>query len=159
MNSKQDLEAFLRELKMIFRFGGKQKTELIKNIEKLTFWAGDNEKLHFAKQELLSQINNLDISISGKGFFVINRQFLAGVSLKKTVDHFQLYNNDTIYDATISRYAFLAIISSFLSFTNRWPPLVVRTSSFSFSSIYLESKVLTMCGKAGESRVLLMSLE
>lgn len=89
MNSKQDLEAFLRELKMIFRFGGKQKTELIKNIEKLTFWAGDNEKLHFAKQELLSQINNLDISISGKGFFVINRQFLAGVSLGKTVDHFQ----------------------------------------------------------------------
>lgn len=33
-----------------------QKTELIKNIEKLTFWAGDNEKLHFAKQELLSQV-------------------------------------------------------------------------------------------------------
>lgn len=56
-----------------------QKVELIKNIEKLTFWAGDNEKLHFAKQELLSQINNLDISISGKGFFIINRQFLAGV--------------------------------------------------------------------------------
>lgn len=56
-----------------------QKTELIKNIEKLTFWAGDNEKLHFAKQELLSQINNLDISISGKGFFTIDRQFLAGV--------------------------------------------------------------------------------
>lgn len=58
-----------------------QKTELIKNIEKLTFWAGDNEKLHFAKQELLSQINNLDISISGKGFFIINRQFLAGASI------------------------------------------------------------------------------
>lgn len=35
-----------------------QKTELIKNIEKLTFWAGDNEKLHFAKQELLSQVNS-----------------------------------------------------------------------------------------------------
>lgn len=61
---------------------GAQKTELIKNIERLTFWAGDNEKLHFAKQELLSQINNLDISISGKGFFVIDRQFLAGVSIR-----------------------------------------------------------------------------
>lgn len=58
-----------------------QKTELIKNIEKLTFWAGDNEKLHFAKQELLSQINHLDISISGKGFFIIDRQFLAGVRM------------------------------------------------------------------------------
>ncbi|XP_031626147.1 uncharacterized protein LOC116342606 [Contarinia nasturtii] len=57
-----------------------QKIELIKNIEKLTFWAGDNEKLHFAKQELLSQINNLDISISGKGFFIIDRQFLAGMA-------------------------------------------------------------------------------
>lgn len=71
-----------------------QKTELIKNIERLTFWAGDNEKLHFAKQELLSQINNLDISISGKGFFVIDRQFLAGVSHKSFVIEFscRLYN-------------------------------------------------------------------
>lgn len=58
-----------------------QKVDLIKNIEKLTFWAGDNDKLHYAKQELLSQINNLDISISGKGFFIVNRQFLAGVSV------------------------------------------------------------------------------
>lgn len=65
----------------IFRFHlPRQKIDLIKNIEKLTFWAGENDQLHYAKQELLSQINNLDISISGKGFFIINRQFLAGVS-------------------------------------------------------------------------------
>lgn len=56
-----------------------QKTELVEHIEKLTFWAGDNEKLHYAKQELFSQISNLDLSITGKGFFVINRQSLADV--------------------------------------------------------------------------------
>lgn len=58
-----------------------QKTKLIKNIEKLAFWAGDNQKLQFAKQELISQINNLDISISGKGFFTVNRQFMTRVRL------------------------------------------------------------------------------
>lgn len=46
----------------------------------LTFWAGDNDKLHFAKQELFSQMNNLEISITGKGFFLINRKSLANVS-------------------------------------------------------------------------------
>lgn len=68
----------------------RQKTELIKNIEKLSFWADDNQKLSFAKHELLSQINNLDISISGKGFFIINRSFMAGVSLTYRLD-FQLH--------------------------------------------------------------------
>lgn len=56
-----------------------QKMKLIDNIEKLLFWPGDNDKLHFAKRELLNQIKNLDISISGKGFFTVDRQFLAGV--------------------------------------------------------------------------------
>lgn len=52
---------------------------MIKNIERLTFWAGDDNTLHFVKQELLSQINTLEISINCKGFFTINRQFFAGV--------------------------------------------------------------------------------
>lgn len=71
-----------------------QNTELIKNIEKLTFWAGDNSKLYFVKQELLAQINTLDISINGKGFFTINRQFLSGVSLNLTL---LLYSGTGIY--------------------------------------------------------------
>lgn len=50
----------------------------------LTFWAGDHGKLHIAKQELISQINTLDISINGDGFFTINRQFLSGVSIAST---------------------------------------------------------------------------
>lgn len=95
-----------------------QKTELIKNIEKLTFWAGDNEKLHFAKQELLSQINNLDISISGKGFFTIDRQFLAGVY-------------------TVLKHVFISIKFRFIS---RWPQLVALISSSLFNSICLESE-------------------
>lgn len=56
-----------------------QKMKLIKNIEELTFWTGANEKLYFAKQELLGQIKSLDISISGEGFFIIDRQFFTGV--------------------------------------------------------------------------------
>lgn len=57
-----------------------QKSKLITNIEKLAFWVGENEALHFAKQELMMQIDNLDISINGNDFFTIDRQFLAGVS-------------------------------------------------------------------------------
>lgn len=58
-----------------------QKTKLITNIEKLTFWIGDNQDLHIAKQALLLQISNLDISINGNHFFIIDRKFLAGVSV------------------------------------------------------------------------------
>lgn len=57
-----------------------QKTALVKNIEKMNFWTSDCEKLHNAKQELISQINNLDILIEGKGFFIINKEHSAGVS-------------------------------------------------------------------------------
>lgn len=78
----------------------------------LTFWVGDDKKLHFAKQELLSQINNLDITISGKGFFIINRQFLHGVSISDIVDTVK------------SLFAFNFEIISFL---NRWALLVVLT--------------------------------
>lgn len=52
---------------------------MIKNIEKLRFWAVDDSKIQFAKGELLSQIKYLDMSISAKGFFTINRQLMASV--------------------------------------------------------------------------------
>lgn len=81
-----------------------KKSELIKNIEKLTFWAGDNEKLHLAKHELLSQINNLDLSISGKGFFTIDRQFLAGVS------SFELINITLIYNSFSNVFIFSRLL-------------------------------------------------
>lgn len=57
-----------------------QKIELVKNIERIAFWTVNDDKLHFSKLALLSQIHNLDISITGKGFFILNRQFLASVS-------------------------------------------------------------------------------
>lgn len=98
-----------------------QKIELIKNIEKLTFWPGDNEKLHFAKQELLSQINNLSISINGKGLFNIDRHFLAGVN-----------------------YAMAICLIKSIEFENiltfRWLQLVAHTLSFSFSFIWVKNK-------------------
>lgn len=53
--------------------------EFFKYAEKLTFWASNDRMVHIAKNELLDQINHLTISISGKGFFTIDRQFLARV--------------------------------------------------------------------------------
>lgn len=50
------------------------------NVEKLTFWIGDSKILQYAKEELLHQIDNLDISIHGNGFFKVDRKFLASVS-------------------------------------------------------------------------------
>lgn len=52
----------------------------MKNIEKIAFWTNNDDKLYSAKLALLSQIENLDLSITGKGFFTLNRQFLANVS-------------------------------------------------------------------------------
>lgn len=58
-----------------------QLSDYCRNIEKLIFWASDDRKMRTAKQELLSQIDNLQISISGKGFFAIDRSLLTGVSV------------------------------------------------------------------------------
>lgn len=79
-----------------------QKYELIKNIEKLSFWSSDNQKLHFDKRELLAQINYLNISISGNGFFKVDRQFLARVSFspiyqrKNVISTFQFQSSNSI---------------------------------------------------------------
>lgn len=45
----------------------------------MRFWAVDDSKIQFAKGELLSQVNYLDMSITAKGFFTINRQLMASV--------------------------------------------------------------------------------
>lgn len=57
-----------------------QKIELIDYVAKLTYGTNDNVDLQIAKQELLSQVNNLTIVIGGKDFFFLDRPFLAGVS-------------------------------------------------------------------------------
>lgn len=57
-----------------------KKLKLMTNVEKLTFWINDNEKLHYAKQDLTLQISNLDVSINGNDYFIVNRKYLAGVS-------------------------------------------------------------------------------
>lgn len=51
-----------------------------KNIEEFFFWTGDVAEIHFAKQELLSQLEKFDITIHAKGFYELNRNFLASVS-------------------------------------------------------------------------------
>ena len=55
--------------------------DLSKNLETFLFWASDDDQLHKAKQEVLKQILQLEILIGAKGFFEIDRKFLAGVSL------------------------------------------------------------------------------
>lgn len=62
-----------------------QDNDLVEHIENLTFQAGENGKIHFAKQELLSQIKNLRFTISGNKFFILNRGSLANVSLDSVV--------------------------------------------------------------------------
>lgn len=57
-----------------------KKSRLIKNVEEFVFWAGENAETHNAKQELIDQINNFNISIRAKGFFELNRRFLATVN-------------------------------------------------------------------------------
>lgn len=52
---------------------------MIKNVEELIFCASNDEPLHNAKQEILSQLIRLDIGIGAKGFFYIHRSFLGAV--------------------------------------------------------------------------------
>lgn len=56
-----------------------QQLELAKNVEEFVFWAGDDDGLHSAKRELIEQMTKFDIAIKAKGFFDLNRQFLASV--------------------------------------------------------------------------------
>lgn len=42
----------------------------------------DNNRLHNAKEEILTQITKLNIVINAKGFFEVDRQFMAAVGSK-----------------------------------------------------------------------------
>lgn len=57
-----------------------QQLELAKNVEEFVFGGGDSDGVHCAKHELLEQITTFEIAIRAKGFFDLNRQFLASVS-------------------------------------------------------------------------------
>lgn len=54
------------------------------NVEKLAFWTNDNDKLHYAKEDLSLQISNLDVSINSNDYFIVNREYLTSVSLSLT---------------------------------------------------------------------------
>lgn len=56
-----------------------QKVELMKNIERLAFWVGRDIELHTIKNQLLTQVDNLDISVNGNGLYIMNRQYWAEV--------------------------------------------------------------------------------
>lgn len=52
---------------------------LWKNLEKSIFCAIDDDDLHNAKQEILAQLSKFDITITARGFFDIDRRFIAAV--------------------------------------------------------------------------------
>lgn len=45
--------------------------------KRFNFGSLDDDEMHFVKRALLSQIENLEISLTTIGFFIFNRQFLA----------------------------------------------------------------------------------
>lgn len=47
--------------------------------------------LHNAKQEILSQLINFDITVDAKGFFCVDRAFMAGVGIANELNK---YNED-----------------------------------------------------------------
>lgn len=61
------------------KFFNLQKYDLIKAIEELASWTAEDRELHAAKLDLLYQINILDVSISGAGFFTLDRHLMTGV--------------------------------------------------------------------------------
>lgn len=63
----------------MFDRGPLQRRDLINTVERLHFWAAEDPGIQIAKNELLSQIKNLDMTISAKGFFTIDRHLLASV--------------------------------------------------------------------------------
>lgn len=65
---------------MTFNIFYRQGGELIRSIKKTLFRTADDGKLQSSKHELLSQINTLDISIRGTGFFTLGRRISSGVS-------------------------------------------------------------------------------
>lgn len=52
------------------------------NLLRLTLTKRNSENLHAEKHEFLQQLFNQPIEISAKGFFTLNRQFLATVNVR-----------------------------------------------------------------------------
>ena len=96
-----------------------QVVNLLENLEEYVFWTSDNEKLYYSKQELISLISRFPIHITAKGFFIVDRRFLAAVRTSFS----------------------LKCILYFIYF--RWPPVVVLTSSYLFNLIWQPIKSTT----------------
>lgn len=62
-----------------------QKNTLAKNLEKFMFWSNEYDTLFNAKQEILMQLNELNIAIAARGFFDVDRQLIAGVSILRAL--------------------------------------------------------------------------
>lgn len=56
-----------------------QRSELIRNLENILFNI-NGENMHNAKREICLQITKFDFDIEAKGYFKIDRQFVAAVS-------------------------------------------------------------------------------
>lgn len=108
-----------------------QQNQLVRNIEMMAFRAAGHEKLYFAREELLSQVKNLSISINSKGLFNIDRPFFSTVS--ENVSFF----GQNILNKVEGMWKFKNCFSR-----SRWLLPVPHTSSFSFNSTYLNNELL-----------------
>lgn len=82
---KRSLEVCVECVRSVYgcsylHFSRQQKLNLLRNVEEFIFWSGNIEKLYLTKVEFIHQIQNFDLPINVKGFYELNRQFLAGVS-------------------------------------------------------------------------------
>lgn len=69
-----------------------QKCRIIKHLEKFIFYANENNWLHAAKHEILAQLAHFTITVKAKGFFEIDRRFLAAVRNEHYKMYINLYN-------------------------------------------------------------------
>lgn len=70
-----------------------QQLEVVRNVEEFVFWCGNDDELYNAKHELVEQFNKFHIAIRAKGFFDMNRQFLATVSTRALNSELSLFFN------------------------------------------------------------------
>ena len=113
------------------------ETQLISaNIVRISYHLngiGNRKALQLEKQEFLQQTYHQPIVISGKGFFTMNRQFLAAVS------SFRLENDCFLTLALLFSWLPLAArMSSFCCNFNSPCELFEATNSSSFRDIFFE---------------------
>lgn len=70
----------------------------MENLEEMVFYSSENLKLYHAKQEFVTFVHSFPIHISAKGFFIVDRRFLAAVCIENVLIHKNYKYNFQISD-------------------------------------------------------------